>query len=90
MLCYDTLSPCLPPHVVFSLSVACLVRAQQKPAMDNEGQRGATRSREGQRSLAFRLVYRVGDRTLTDKDIEAVAEKVIAKVTKATGGTLRG
>jgi len=31
---------------------------------------------EGQRSLAFRLVYRAGDRTLTDDDIEPVHQKV--------------
>lgn len=31
---------------------------------------------EGKRSLAFRLVYRAGDRTLTDDDIEPVHQKV--------------
>ncbi len=31
---------------------------------------------EGQRSLAFRLVYRANDRTLTDEDIEPVHQKV--------------
>jgi phenylalanyl-tRNA synthetase beta chain len=31
---------------------------------------------EGQRSLAFRLVYRAGDRTLKDEDIEPVHQKV--------------
>ncbi len=31
---------------------------------------------EGQRSLAFRLVYRAGDRTLTEEDIEPVHQKV--------------
>ncbi|MDX2228982.1 MAG: phenylalanine--tRNA ligase subunit beta [Leptolyngbyaceae cyanobacterium bins.349] len=31
---------------------------------------------EGQRSLAFRLVYRASDRTLTDEDIEPVQQKV--------------
>jgi phenylalanyl-tRNA synthetase beta chain len=30
------------------------------------------------------------DRTLTEAEIEAVAAKVIEKVAKATGGTLRG
>ncbi|HEY9747182.1 MAG TPA: phenylalanine--tRNA ligase subunit beta, partial [Allocoleopsis sp.] len=30
----------------------------------------------GQRSLAFRLVYRASDRTLTDVDIEPVHQKV--------------
>ncbi|HEY9621620.1 MAG TPA: phenylalanine--tRNA ligase subunit beta [Crinalium sp.] len=31
---------------------------------------------EGKRSLAFRLVYRSGDRTLTDDDVEPVHQKV--------------
>lgn len=31
---------------------------------------------EGKRSLAFRLVYRAGDRTLTDEDVEPVHQKV--------------
>lgn len=31
---------------------------------------------DGQRSLAFRLVYRASDRTLTDEDIEPVHQKV--------------
>lgn len=30
----------------------------------------------GQRSLAFRLVYRAGDRTLTDNDIEPIHQKI--------------
>jgi phenylalanyl-tRNA synthetase beta chain len=31
---------------------------------------------EGKRSLAFRLVYRAGDRTLTDEDVEPVQQKI--------------
>jgi phenylalanyl-tRNA synthetase beta chain len=31
---------------------------------------------EGKRSLAFRLVYRAADRTLTDEDVESVHQKV--------------
>lgn len=31
---------------------------------------------EGQRSLAFRLVYRAGDRTLTDEEVEPAHQKV--------------
>ena len=31
---------------------------------------------EGQRSLAFNLVYQAGDRTLTDKDVDPVHQKV--------------
>jgi len=30
------------------------------------------------------------EKTLTDKDIEAVSAKIIASVGKATGGVLRG
>jgi phenylalanyl-tRNA synthetase beta chain len=30
------------------------------------------------------------DKTLKDEDIEAVAAKIVEKVTKATGGSLRG
>jgi phenylalanyl-tRNA synthetase beta chain len=30
------------------------------------------------------------DRTLTDEEIEAVAAKIVAEVTKRTGGALRG
>ena len=29
------------------------------------------------------------DKTLTDPEIEAIVEKIVAAVTKATGGTLR-
>ena len=31
---------------------------------------------EGQRSLAFNLLYQSGDRTLTDKDVDPVHQKV--------------
>ncbi|MBI4784485.1 MAG: phenylalanine--tRNA ligase subunit beta [Oscillatoriophycideae cyanobacterium NC_groundwater_1537_Pr4_S-0.65um_50_18] len=31
---------------------------------------------EGKRSLAFRLVYRTGDRTLTDQDVDPIQQKV--------------
>ena len=31
---------------------------------------------DGQRSLAFRLIYRVSDRTLTDEDVDPVQQKV--------------
>jgi phenylalanyl-tRNA synthetase beta chain len=30
------------------------------------------------------------ERTLTEAEIEAVSAKIVEKVTKATGGTLRG
>jgi len=44
---------------------------------------------EGQRSLAFRLVYRVGDRTLTDQDIEPIHNKVRDALVKQFNLTLR-
>ncbi|MEY8802563.1 phenylalanine--tRNA ligase subunit beta [Leisingera sp. XS_AS12] len=45
---------------------------------------------EGKKSLALTVRLQPTDKTLKEKDIEAVSEKIIAKVTKATGGTLRG
>ncbi len=44
---------------------------------------------EGQRSLAFRLVYRSSDRTLTDKDIDPVHSKVRAALEKTYKVSLR-
>ncbi len=43
----------------------------------------------GQRSLAFRLVYRASDRTLTDKDIDPVHQKVRASLEKTYQVSLR-
>ncbi|MEL0437298.1 phenylalanine--tRNA ligase subunit beta [Phycobacter sp. K97] len=45
---------------------------------------------EGKKSLAITVRLQPSDKTLKEKDIEAVSEKIIAKVTKATGGSLRG
>jgi phenylalanyl-tRNA synthetase beta chain len=44
---------------------------------------------EGKKSLAIEVTLQPFDKTLTDEEIEVVAEKVIAQVKKATGGTLR-
>ena len=44
----------------------------------------------GKKSLAISVRLQPTDKTLTDADIEAVAAKVIEKVSKATGGVLRG
>ncbi|MEL6854749.1 MAG: phenylalanine--tRNA ligase subunit beta [Cyanobacteria bacterium J06607_13] len=44
---------------------------------------------EGERSLAFRLVYRSSDRTLSDKDIDPVHQKVRAALEKAYNVKLR-
>ncbi|WP_171239934.1 phenylalanine--tRNA ligase subunit beta [Ruegeria sp. HKCCA5491] len=45
---------------------------------------------EGKKSLAITVRLQPTDKTLKEEDIEAAAQKIIAKVTKATGGTLRG
>lgn len=45
---------------------------------------------EGKKSLAITVRLQPTDTTLKEKDIETVAERIIAKVTKATGGVLRG
>ncbi len=42
-----------------------------------------------QKSLAITVRLQPTDKTLTDTDIEAVSAKIIARVEKATGGTLR-
>ena len=44
----------------------------------------------GKKSIALSVRLQPKDKTLTDAEIEAVSKKVIEKVTKATGGTLRG
>ncbi|MEM9162077.1 MAG: phenylalanine--tRNA ligase subunit beta [Cyanobacteria bacterium P01_F01_bin.4] len=44
---------------------------------------------EGQRSLAFRLVYRASDRTLTDQDIDPVHQKVRQALEKKYQVSLR-
>ncbi len=44
---------------------------------------------DGKKSLAFSLVYREADRTLTDAEVEAAHERLVRKVTGAVGGSLR-
>jgi len=44
---------------------------------------------EDKKSIAITVRLQPGEKTLTEKDIEAVSDKIIAKVAKATGGTLR-
>ncbi|AWZ19995.1 phenylalanyl-tRNA synthetase beta subunit [Roseovarius sp. TM1035] len=45
---------------------------------------------EGKKSLALTVRLQPRDKTLTEAEIEAVSGKIIEKVTKATGGVLRG
>jgi phenylalanyl-tRNA synthetase beta chain len=50
-----------------------------------EAQMGA-----GKKSLALTVRLQPVDKTLTEAEIEAVSARIIEKVAKATGGTLRG
>lgn len=45
---------------------------------------------KGRKSIALTVRLQPTDRTLTEEEIDAVAAKIVEKVTKATGGTLRG
>ncbi|TDI60526.1 MAG: phenylalanine--tRNA ligase subunit beta, partial [Alphaproteobacteria bacterium] len=45
---------------------------------------------DGKKSLAICVRLQPINDTLTDKDIDALSDKVVAAVTKATGGALRG
>lgn len=44
----------------------------------------------GKKSIALSVRMQPSDKTLTDAEIEAVSKKIVEKVSKATGGTLRG
>jgi phenylalanyl-tRNA synthetase beta chain len=44
---------------------------------------------EGKKSVAVAVRLQPGDRTLTETEIDAVGQKIVATVNKATGGTLR-
>jgi phenylalanyl-tRNA synthetase beta chain len=45
---------------------------------------------EGKKSLAITVVLQPQERTLTDAEIDAFSQRLIAQVEKATGGQLRG
>ena len=45
---------------------------------------------EGKKSLAIAVTLQPAERTLTDAEIEAVSNKIVAQVVKATGAVLRG
>jgi phenylalanyl-tRNA synthetase beta chain len=44
---------------------------------------------EGKKSLAISVRLQPREKTLTDAEIDAIAQKIVTAVTKATGGTLR-
>ena len=45
---------------------------------------------EGRKSIAIEVTLQPAEKTLTDAEIDAVSEKVVAAVTKATGAEIRG
>jgi phenylalanyl-tRNA synthetase beta chain len=45
---------------------------------------------ENKKSLAFRIVYRAPDRTLTESEIEPLHTELVTFITGKTGGVLRG
>ena len=45
---------------------------------------------EGRKSIAVGVTLQPTDKTLTDADIEAISARIVAQVTKVTGGNLRG
>jgi phenylalanyl-tRNA synthetase beta chain len=44
----------------------------------------------GKKSIAIAVTLQPREKTLTDEEIEALGAKIVAEVTKKTGGTLRG
>lgn len=50
---------------------------------------GGALAAEGKKSVAIEVTLQPSAETLTDKDIEAIAQKVVADVKKATGGEIR-
>ena len=45
---------------------------------------------DGKKSVAITVVLQPTEKTLTDEEIEAVSQRIVAWVEKAIGGTLRG
>jgi phenylalanyl-tRNA synthetase beta chain len=54
------------------------------------GEKAEAQMGAGKKSIALTVRLQPTDKTLTEAEIEAVSQKVIEKVTKATGGVLRG
>jgi phenylalanyl-tRNA synthetase beta chain len=46
--------------------------------------------RAGKKSLAYRLVYQADDRTLTDKEVAKLRGKIVRRLERELGATLRG
>jgi phenylalanyl-tRNA synthetase beta chain len=44
---------------------------------------------EGRKSLAYRLTYQADDRTLTDKEVAKVRQKIVRRLERELGAALR-
>jgi phenylalanyl-tRNA synthetase beta chain len=44
----------------------------------------------GKKSLAIAVILQPRDKTMTEQEIDAIAAKIVAEVSKRTGGVLRG
>jgi len=44
---------------------------------------------EGKKSMAFRLIYQAGDRTLKDEEVDGIQKQILAFLSKEFGATLR-
>ncbi|NLF00491.1 MAG: phenylalanine--tRNA ligase subunit beta [Anaerolineales bacterium] len=44
----------------------------------------------GRKSLAYRLIYQADDRTLTDKEVAKLREKIVRRLTREVDASLRG
>mgnify|MGYP005725056925 FL=1 len=44
---------------------------------------------EGKKSIAINVVMQAADKTLTEKDLDQVSEKIIRTVKEKTGATIR-
>ena len=53
------------------------------------GEKAEAQMGPGKKSIALTVRLQPQEKTLTEAEIEAVSAKIIEKVTKATGGTLR-
>ena len=53
------------------------------------GEKAEAQMGAGKKSIAFTVRLQPREKTLTDAEIEAVSAKIVEKVSKATGGTLR-
>jgi phenylalanyl-tRNA synthetase beta chain len=54
------------------------------------GEKAEAQMGAGKKSVALTVRLQPRDKTLTEEEIEAVGAKIVEKVTKATGGVLRG